>query len=428
MNQKYFKKIFIAIFYVLYSFNILAINLDLDLKSTEILLAPKCFIDNNSIIYDELAYDKNHEMVLMAVDRKYLWDKLNNVKHLTSCGKFLNVSDEWLEYLVTKEQTITRFSNVDYYIFLDSLLVSNSPKNKHEYKKNSTLIKLEQSDEQKALLNKLYTNLDRQRIWDSLKLLSSHYNRAAYSKDGVEAATHISKLMQDLAKKQDDQINNHQLSVEYISTNTYYKQPSVIAVLGKDLPGDALVISAHLDTNGGGRRPGADDDGSGSMVVLETARLLTESNAKLKRPIYFMWYAAEEMGLVGSKIVTKEFTKRGVKIDSVLHFDTIGRRAKADDPTLFLLRDNVDQDFTTYMANLITTYVQVPVDYTKCGYACSDHASWTKAGYTATAAFESPFGDINPYLHTEEDTVDHVSLDNLENFTKLALAYIVDKN
>lgn len=112
----------------------------------------------------------------------------------------------------------------------------------------------------------------------------------------------------------------------------------------------------------------------------------------------------------------------------MLHFDTIGRRAKSDDPTLFLLRDNVDQNFTDYISNLITNNVKVPVDYTKCGYACSDHASWTNAGFTATAAFESSFDDMNPYLHTANDTMEHVSLDNLVNYTKLALAYVVDKN
>lgn len=425
MNNKYLKKIFIAIFCVVSSLNIFAV--DLDLKKTELLIAPKCFIENNSIVYDELAYNKKYDMVLMAVDRKYLWQKLEHVKHIKTCGKFLNISDEWQQYLETKQQTRDRLSTLDYNIFLDEVLLTNSPKNNQEINQHQNLQKLQQTHEQKDLLNKLYENLDSTRIWDSLKELSEHYNRSAYSKDGYETAIHINKWMQELAKTQHDNANN-KLTVEYINTNEYYKQPSVIAVLGKDLPGDALVISAHMDTNGGGRRPGSDDDGSGSMVVLETAKLLVESNIEFKRPIYFMWYAAEEMGLVGSKIVTREFTKRGVKIDSVLHFDTIGRRAKSDDPTLFLLRDNVDQNFTDYISNLITNNVKVPVDYTKCGYACSDHASWTNAGFTATAAFESSFDDMNPYLHTANDTMEHVSLDNLVNYTKLALAYVVDKN
>ena len=276
------------------------------------------------------------------------------------------------------------------------------------------------------LLKTLYKNIDVERISNSLDELTSFYNRAAYSDTGYQAAGHIRTWMDLLASK--NELTDSQFSVSFLPTNTFYRQPSVVAVLGKDLPGNALVISAHLDTNGGGRRPGADDDGSGSMVVLEAARLIANSGHEFNRPIYFIWYAAEEVGLVGSKRVVQDMKNRGVKVDSVLHFDTVGRRAVEDDPTLWLLKDYVDPNFTDYISGLIKKHIQVPVQYTTCGYACSDHASWTNGGFSSAAAFESSFDDINPYLHTANDTRDHVSLENLVNFTKLALAYAVDKS
>ena len=41
---------------------------------------------------------------------------------------------------------------------------------------------------------------------------------------------------------------------------------------------------------------------------------------------------------------------------------------------------------------------------TQCGYACSDHAAWNNAGYPASFAFESQFGQHNPNIHTVDDT------------------------
>jgi leucyl aminopeptidase len=164
------------------------------------------------------------------------------------------------------------------------------------------------------------------------------------------------------------------------------------------------------------------------MVVVEAARVMLESGYSLNRPVYFIWYAAEEVGLVGSREVVKFAKANNWSVDSVLHFDTVGRRAKADDATLWFLRDNVDNDFTDYVAKLVEQYVKLPVDYTTCGYACSDHASWTDGGFVSAAAVESSFADLNPYLHTTEDTMEKVSIDNLVNYTKLALAYVVDRS
>lgn len=394
------------------------LNID---SEQEILLSPKCFLDGNGFEYQELAFNKSKDFVLFSVNREYWWQQLSKVKHTKECGKFLSVDHNWNLYLATQKFNAERVSNLDYEYFLNDFLLASNKKQPTVFNRQDI------SDEpnKPELLESLYANLDQDRIWSSLDELTSFYNRAAYTDYGYKAAAHIKAGMELLAINSNK--STEDFSVDYVHTTRYYKQPSVVAVLGKDLPGKAIVVSAHMDTSGGGRRPGADDDGSGSMVVLETARLVLESGYQFNRPIYFVWYAAEEMGLVGSSKVVQYALDKNLEIDSVLHFDTVGRRAKADDPTLFLLRDNVDQGFTDYVSDLIKEHVKVPVDYTTCGYACSDHASWNSKGFSATAAFESKFDDMNPYLHTSSDTKNEVSLENLVNYTKLALAYVVDK-
>ena len=68
-----------------------------------------------------------------------------------------------------------------------------------------------------------------------------------------------------------------------------------------DEPG--VVVGAHMDTlsSAVSIKPGADDDGSGSVTVLETARSLLSSGMHFKKPLYLIWYSAEELGLIGSQ-------------------------------------------------------------------------------------------------------------------------------
>jgi hypothetical protein len=77
---------------------------------------------------------------------------------------------------------------------------------------------------------------------------------------------------------------------------------------------------------------GADDDGSGSMGVLEIAEYIASMKVKPKRSTLFVWHTGEEAGLVGSNFFTHNPT---VPIDSVvaqINIDMIGRGRAEDLP------------------------------------------------------------------------------------------------
>lgn len=77
---------------------------------------------------------------------------------------------------------------------------------------------------------------------------------------------------------------------------------------------------------------GADDDGSGSMAVLEIAEALAKAPVKPKRSILFVWHTGEEAGLVGSQYYVHNPT---VPIDSIaaaINIDMIGRGRAEDLP------------------------------------------------------------------------------------------------
>jgi hypothetical protein len=75
---------------------------------------------------------------------------------------------------------------------------------------------------------------------------------------------------------------------------------------------------------------GADDDGSGSVSVLEIAESFAAAKTKPKRSILFVWHAGEEAGLWGSEFFTDHPTVPRDSIVAQLNIDMIGRGALAD--------------------------------------------------------------------------------------------------
>jgi bacterial leucyl aminopeptidase len=60
---------------------------------------------------------------------------------------------------------------------------------------------------------------------------------------------------------------------------------------------------------------------------------------------------------------------------------------------------------TDIIKKLVDAYLDIPWVETKCGYACSDHASWDKAGYPAAFSIESAFEDSNQNIHSGNEWV-----------------------
>src|SRR5258705_421022 len=94
------------------------------------------------------------------------------------------------------------------------------------------------------------------------------------------------------------------------------------------------AITDSLHARHGARRDsinnGADDDGSGSMSVLEIAEALATARTKPKRSILFVWHTGEEAGLWGSEHFTDHPTVPRESIVAQLNMDMVGRGAASD--------------------------------------------------------------------------------------------------
>ncbi|CAM2731241.1 M20/M25/M40 family metallo-hydrolase [Legionella worsleiensis] len=267
----------------------------------------------------------------------------------------------------------------------------------------------------------LYELIDPSKIWQSNQHLTSYLNRSAKTTSGI-AAAHWFKLQFDTLAKE---YGRTDVDSYFVTTGKKYPQPSVVTVIGKNKAGAAIVIGAHVDTLDG-NMPGADDDSSGIAVTLEIARTLLASEIQLDNPVYLIAYAAEERGLVGSGYVVRHFIQHKIPVKAVMQLDQAGFRANPRDKTIWLLKDYVDANLTQFLAQLLTEYVKIPVGYTRCGYACSDHANWTKEGFSACYPSATTLNDDNPFIHSSEDKLDIINLEHMVNFTKLGLAFVAE--
>ena len=248
----------------------------------------------------------------------------------------------------------------------------------------------------------------------------SRYNKAPNPNVHVEA----------LVEKLNAQLMSSHVSaqVDMISHKATKQKSIRLTLPGTTRPHEIVVLGAHYDSIvswGSGNAPGADDDASGSSNLLEALRVLL-TMPRPERTIEFFWYAGEESGLLGSAEIAQEYKNKNKNVISVLQLDMTlfpgsGRNR------IGLISDFTSPWLNDVMRGLNTAYVKAEILDDKCGYACSDHASWNRQGFPAATPFESVSDTMNDKIHTSQDVINNKSdFEHSLQFSKLALAYILE--
>eukprot|EP01064_Diplonema_japonicum_P024130 TRINITY_DN34614_c0_g1_i1.p1 TRINITY_DN34614_c0_g1~~TRINITY_DN34614_c0_g1_i1.p1 ORF type:complete len:379 (+),score=131.17 TRINITY_DN34614_c0_g1_i1:51-1139(+) len=206
-------------------------------------------------------------------------------------------------------------------------------------------------------------------------------------------------------------------------------QPSlIVSVDGLDKSEEVVIIGGHIDSiNGGanGRAPGEDDDGSGSATVFTVFKHLMDNQFKPSRTVEFHAYAAEEVGLRGSQEIAQHYKSIGRNVVAMVQLDCTGYTA--DGPaSISLIQDNTDPDLNHYLTETIAEYCATPSSISSCGYGCSDHASFTNAGYPAAFPFEAPFPQRNPFMHGTQDVLSKINTTHMVEFAKMTIGFVCD--
>jgi leucyl aminopeptidase len=147
-------------------------------------------------------------------------------------------------------------------------------------------------------------------------------------------------------------------------------QNSIIATI----PGQTnstVIIGAHQDSinlflPSVLAAPGADDDGSGTVTILEAFRAILQSedvvSGKHPNTLEFHWYSAEEGGLLGSQAIFSAYEKQGRDVKAMLQQDMTGfvrRTLDAGRPeSVGVIVDYVDPSLTEFIKKVIVEVYQ----------------------------------------------------------------------
>lgn len=134
----------------------------------------------------------------------------------------------------------------------------------------------------------------------------------------------------------------------------------------------------------------------------------------------------EESGLLGSAEIAQNYKQQQKSVIAVLQLDMTLHPGEGEfvignvtDFTSAWLRDYFEQ-----MNNL---YLKIKLVEDKCGYGCSDHASWYRNGYSTLLPFEATSATMNKKIHTSDDVINSQS--NFKHslvFAKLAILFGLD--
>ncbi|MBA0884884.1 M28 family peptidase [Flavobacterium undicola] len=202
---------------------------------------------------------------------------------------------------------------------------------------------------------------------------------------------------------------------------------------GTEKPDEVIVISAHYDHVGKKDNSifyGADDDGSGTVALLEIAeafQLAKKEGHGPKRSILFLHVTGEEHGLHGSRYYSENplFPLKNTVAD--INIDMIGRRDDAHPNSnnyVYLIgADRLSTELDQICTTVNEKYVHLNLDYKYNAlndpnnfYRRSDHYNFAKNGIPSVFIFNGVHADY----HRKTDTPDKIEYDALAKRAQLA--------
>jgi hypothetical protein len=181
--------------------------------------------------------------------------------------------------------------------------------------------------------------------------------------------------------------------------------------------------------------PGANDDGSGTALAMEAARVIAQSGLELDATLVFVAFAGEEQGLVGAHLHAQKALAEKAVIDAVFNNDIIGNsrggngivdaesvRVFAEGP-----EDSLSRQLARYIARMTARYVPshrvtLIARHDRFGRG-GDHTAFNQRGYAGVRFSEA--NENYERQHLVEDTPDGVDAVYLARNTRVNVAGVV---
>jgi hypothetical protein len=182
--------------------------------------------------------------------------------------------------------------------------------------------------------------------------------------------------------------------------------------------GTASTTVGRADFDHDADAPGANDDGSGTVLTMELARVLAESGVEFDATLVFMCWAGEEQGLIGSSAHAQRLTADKVAVEANFNNDIVGNsrggNGVVDAETVRIYsvgpEDSMSRSLARHVARVAPIYVpshriRLMAREDRFGRG-SDHSSFTRHGYPAIVFREA--NENFAKQHTAADTLDGV--------------------
>jgi hypothetical protein len=187
--------------------------------------------------------------------------------------------------------------------------------------------------------------------------------------------------------------------------------------LGATLPDQEYIIGSHYDSV---NNPGADDNASGTALVLETARVLTQYPSE--STIRFIAFDREEQGLHGSEQYVLAHINDDIQ--GMISADMVAYNTGANHVDIY--GRSASNPIKTALAAAVDTYGEWLTRSIGGSLDGSDHAPFEWYGFQACLIIED-WG--NPYYHTQQDNVDtpnYIDYPYATQITRVVVGYLVD--
>ncbi|MFT6832347.1 MAG: hypothetical protein ACJAZN_002519, partial [Planctomycetota bacterium] len=187
---------------------------------------------------------------------------------------------------------------------------------------------------------------------------------------------------------------------------------TIAEIPGTEFPDEVVIVSAHLDSWNGPKSQGTQDNGTGSSVTLEAARILMAAGVKPRRTIRFCLWSGEEQGLLGSRGYVKSLSEEELSKISACFVDDGGTYYQGG---LFCVAE-MEPMLTAATAPVNAAFPDLPIDIVVREKmprgGSSDHASFNGEGVPGFFWTEKNRPDLEGMgyrfsWHTQNDTLEY---------------------
>lgn len=232
-------------------------------------------------------------------------------------------------------------------------------------------------------------------------------------------------------------VGNGRLTVEFqdfpLSYNGYSaEQSNVVATLpGKGNGNGVLVLMAHYDnrppevTDGFSRATGANDNGSGIALLIETARIM--SSRDWNQTVVFLATSAEEQGAFGARYFAENAFLDGKNVIATLNYDGVGGRVGIPQHVRLFAAEFLTSvhgslgRYYEYVGGLyLPTFPVVIYDALDREGRWGDHREFVRVGYPAVRVIESV--EDPDLVNSNRDTWDLIDYNYLQRVVQLNVA------